>query len=170
MQTKNPRIRITNHGAENWRTEAQDIPRTPWVITGPPYATKAEALLHVDYAAWIALGEPMPMVIPPEVAEALAEVDRRQNANGQNGELTALRKLAETVRAAAAGHPELVTSEPEPAEDEPFTSDELRCLVASAAELWDNTDRERAGDYLSQRQQEVLDKAYALWVPEMNGS
>jgi hypothetical protein len=34
----------------------------------------------------------------PPVAEALAEVDRRQNTSGQNGELTALRVLAEAVR------------------------------------------------------------------------
>jgi hypothetical protein len=117
--------------------------------------------------------------IPSAVADVLAGVDRaaaelmRVRDLGEDDDAAdahhtaALCDLAESVRAAAVGHPEL-TMAPEPAEDEPFTSDELRCLVASAAELWDNIDRERAGDYLSQRQQEVLDKAYALWVPEMN--
>lgn len=46
--TKDPRVRVANHGPRNWRTEVQDEPGAAWDITGPPYASKAEALLHVD--------------------------------------------------------------------------------------------------------------------------
>jgi hypothetical protein len=42
---------VENHGRENWRTEVQDEPGASWVITGPPYATRAEALAHVDDTA-----------------------------------------------------------------------------------------------------------------------
>ena len=45
--TRNPRIRIVNHGPQNWRTEAKDDSGS-WDITGPPYATKLEALSQVD--------------------------------------------------------------------------------------------------------------------------
>lgn len=45
--TKDKRVRVINHGKENWRTEVLD--NGQWVITGPPYATKTEALLYVDY-------------------------------------------------------------------------------------------------------------------------
>jgi hypothetical protein len=51
VKTSDPRIRVTNHGRENWRTEVQDGRGAPWDITGPPYPTKAEALSHVDQVA-----------------------------------------------------------------------------------------------------------------------
>lgn len=45
--TRNPRIRVVNHGRKNWRTECRDD-CGEWGITGPPYATKLEALSTVD--------------------------------------------------------------------------------------------------------------------------
>jgi hypothetical protein len=50
-KTHDPRVRVANHGTGNWRTEVQDEPGASWDITGPPYPTKAEALLHVDETA-----------------------------------------------------------------------------------------------------------------------
>lgn len=50
-KTHDPRVQVVNHGPENWRTEVQDEPGASWDITGPPYPTKAEALLHVDETA-----------------------------------------------------------------------------------------------------------------------
>jgi hypothetical protein len=47
MKTKDARVRVINHGRENWRTEVKDD-TDGWVITGPPYPTRAEALLYVD--------------------------------------------------------------------------------------------------------------------------
>lgn len=47
-----------------------------------------------------------------------------------------------------------------------LTSDELRVLVKSAVELWENTGDE-TGDYLSSRQQEVLSKARQLYYEEL---
>lgn len=47
MKTRNPRIKIENYGTENWRTECQDD-CGDWAITGPPYATKTEALSMVS--------------------------------------------------------------------------------------------------------------------------
>lgn len=64
MKTHDPRVRVANHGHEDWRTEVQDEPGAEWSITGPPYPTRTEALLHVDYAAWIAFGTPMPAQSP----------------------------------------------------------------------------------------------------------
>ena len=43
MQTRNDRIKIENYGTRNWRTVVQDD-CGEWAITGPPYATKIEAL------------------------------------------------------------------------------------------------------------------------------
>jgi hypothetical protein len=48
-------------------------------------------------------------------------------------------------------------------------ADELRALVTSAAELWDNIDRERANDYLSTMQVAALDKALRLYHAELGG-
>ena len=45
--TRNPRIRIENYGRQNWRTVVQDD-SGDWAITGPPYATKLEALSMVS--------------------------------------------------------------------------------------------------------------------------
>ena len=42
-QTRNDRIRIVNCGRKNWRTVVQDD-CGDWDITGPPYATKMEAM------------------------------------------------------------------------------------------------------------------------------
>jgi hypothetical protein len=44
--TRYPGIRIAHHGARNWRTEYHD--GAGWDVTGPAYATKAEALEQVD--------------------------------------------------------------------------------------------------------------------------
>jgi hypothetical protein len=51
--TSDPRIRVVNHGRENWRTEVNDPFNEPatmpdWHVTGPPYPTKAIAMGHVD--------------------------------------------------------------------------------------------------------------------------
>lgn len=54
--TRNPRIRIVNHGLKNWRTEVLDDLGS-WDITGPPYATKAEALLYVPDVERSCFGE-----------------------------------------------------------------------------------------------------------------
>jgi hypothetical protein len=48
-----------------------------------------------------------------------------------------------------------------------WPADELRALVMTAGELWDNIDRTRAGEYLSLRQMEVLDKAHAAYYAEL---
>jgi hypothetical protein len=48
--TRDPRVRVVNYGPRNWRTEAQDADGS-WSITGPPYASKTEALLMVDQVA-----------------------------------------------------------------------------------------------------------------------
>ena len=46
--TRNDRIRIVNAGGrKNWRTVVQDD-CGDWDITGPPYATKMEALSMVS--------------------------------------------------------------------------------------------------------------------------
>jgi hypothetical protein len=47
MKTKDPRVRVTGFGRENWRTVARDD-CGDWAITGPPYPTRTEALLAVD--------------------------------------------------------------------------------------------------------------------------
>jgi hypothetical protein len=65
-------------------------------------------------------------------------------------ELTALRKVAKVAKSYDAALP--------------FTADELRALVMSAGELWDNIDRNRAGEYLSGWQQTVLSQAHALYL------
>jgi hypothetical protein len=44
-----------------------------------------------------------------------------------------------------------------------WTADELRCLVMTAGELWDNIPRARAGEYLSERQLAMLHKANATY-------
>lgn len=61
MKTSHPRIKVENYGWENWRTVAQDD-LGEWAITGPPYPTKAEALLHVPAVARDYFGEWAPAV------------------------------------------------------------------------------------------------------------
>ena len=56
--TADPRVRIAGYGARNWRTEVQDEPGADWVITGPCYLTKADALLMVDETVSRHFGEP----------------------------------------------------------------------------------------------------------------
>ena len=80
------------------------------------------------------------------VADALAEVDRRQNTSGQNGELTALRALAEAVRVSLIAFPE----------------GDVRTLAVTAAELFDSADPDVLAD-LSARQAEIVDKAHKLF-------
>jgi hypothetical protein len=60
MKTHDERIRVTNHGRENWRTEVQDEPGAEWSITGPPYPTRAEALVNVPRVAAECFGEARP--------------------------------------------------------------------------------------------------------------
>jgi hypothetical protein len=57
--TRNPRIRIENHGPGNWRTEVMDDAEftVSWHIVGPPYATKLEALSMVGDVESVYLGE-----------------------------------------------------------------------------------------------------------------
>ena len=45
--TRDPRIKIGNYGRGNWRTVVRDDDGT-WGITGPPYATKLEALSTIS--------------------------------------------------------------------------------------------------------------------------
>jgi hypothetical protein len=47
-QTKDPRVRVGQWGAGNWRTVVQDEPGGEWSITGPPYPTRVIAMGHVD--------------------------------------------------------------------------------------------------------------------------
>lgn len=75
------------------------------------------------------------------VADALAVVDRKQNTNGQNGELTALRNLAEAVRASLTAFSEL----------------DVRALAVTANDLGGGA------TYLPREQRAVLDKAQALF-------
>lgn len=59
--TRDKRVRIAGYGPGNWRTEVPtEDGLTEWDITGPPYATKADALANVDYTLWVAYGVPMP--------------------------------------------------------------------------------------------------------------
>lgn len=78
------------------------------------------------------------------VADALAVVDRKQNTSGQNGELTALRALAEAVRASLTA----------------FSEGDVRTLAVTALELDYEFD---SGDMLTERQREVLDRAHKLF-------
>jgi hypothetical protein len=58
--TRHPRIRVVNHGRRNWRVEFRDD-LGEWAITGPPYATQAEALVNVtDKLIWTLFGEGTP--------------------------------------------------------------------------------------------------------------
>lgn len=81
------------------------------------------------------------------VADALAEVDRRQNTSGQNGELTALRALAEAVRSSLTE----------------FSETDVRALAVTAGELYRNDYKGTAEEYLSERQFEVLGRARELF-------
>lgn len=56
MKTKDPRVRVENYGPGNWRTVARDD-IGEWAITGPPYATRAEALANVDATIAVFFGE-----------------------------------------------------------------------------------------------------------------
>lgn len=49
-ETSDPRVRVENYGPKNWRTLVRDDV-SGWGITGPPYPTKAEALVNVDHVA-----------------------------------------------------------------------------------------------------------------------
>ena len=74
-KTHDPRVRVVSHGTGNWRTEVQDEPGASWDITGPPYPTKAEALLHVDETAARCFDIPPPhhpllSVSPDQLASA----------------------------------------------------------------------------------------------------
>jgi DNA-binding PadR family transcriptional regulator len=82
------------------------------------------------------------------LADALAVVDRKQNTSGQNGELTALRELAEAVRASLIA----------------FDEGSVRTLAAAAEELYRNDYKGVAEQYLSEQQFAVLDKARELFV------
>lgn len=93
MKTRDPRIRVVNHGRENWRTEVQDERGAPWDITGPPYATKAEALAHVDDTAADYFGD--------GAGSVLAEL-RAQVAQLTAGKAELERKLYQEERRSAA--------------------------------------------------------------------
>jgi hypothetical protein len=56
--TRNPRIRVAFYGRLNWRTEVKDD-LGHWDITGPPYATRDEALLQVDAVERTHFGQPI---------------------------------------------------------------------------------------------------------------
>jgi hypothetical protein len=76
--TKDARVRIVGYGGSNWRTEVRDGDGQ-FDITGPPYATKTEALANVDYALWIGYGVPMPGAAAPlSTSELVSAVARAQ--------------------------------------------------------------------------------------------
>lgn len=75
------------------------------------------------------------------MADALAEVDRRQGASGQNGELTALRNLAEAVRASLVK----------------FSEGDVLALAVTANDLGGGA------TYLPRWQRAALDKALRLY-------
>jgi hypothetical protein len=54
--TRNPRIVIENYGPKNWRTVVEDD-CGDWAITGPPYATKLEALSMISEVERTYFGE-----------------------------------------------------------------------------------------------------------------
>jgi hypothetical protein len=94
IKTHDPRVQVANHGPGNWRTEVQDEPGASWDITGPPYPTKAEALLHVDETAERCFGTPASTdqdtralqarvdQLTAQVAELQAKVRQYQQSNG----------------------------------------------------------------------------------------
>jgi len=117
------------------------------VASNEPHATVDEVALLMASAYSTALsddaaGQAAESGTP--VADALAEVDRRQNTSGQNGELTALRALAEAVRVSLIAFPE----------------GDVRTLAVTALELDYEFD---SGDMLSAHQREVLARAHKLF-------
>ena len=71
--TSDPRIRVADHGHENWRTIVQDEPGGNWDITGPPYPTKQAALSHVDDVLCDYFGElPTRAALAERIERALA--------------------------------------------------------------------------------------------------
>jgi hypothetical protein len=90
--TKDPRVRVINHGRENWRTEARDD-CGEWAITGPPYPTQAEAFANVDAVVANYFGTPVDTSrAPVTLREAMAS-------------LTQIRAYAEGL--CIPGHPEV---------------------------------------------------------------
>jgi outer membrane murein-binding lipoprotein Lpp len=93
-KTHDPRVQVANHGPANWRTEVQDEPGAAWDITGPPYPTKAEALLHVDETAERCFGTPVSAdqdtralrsrigQLTAQVAELERKVNQYRSSNG----------------------------------------------------------------------------------------
>lgn len=119
--TRDKRVRIAGYGPGNWRTEVPtEDGLTGWDITGPPYATKAEALSRVDYALWVSYGEPMPGQAPVFASGYTdrAGIDSRANsALGRIDRISAMTHYPSAVRLALiaqvmAGEPVLTDTAP----------------------------------------------------------
>lgn len=71
-KTADPRVRIAQNGARDFRTEVQDEAGADWSITGPVYLTRAEALLMVDETVSRHFGEPT----HDRIRSLMAQVER----------------------------------------------------------------------------------------------
>jgi hypothetical protein len=102
--TRDKRVRIAGYGPGNWRTEVPtEDGLSGWDITGPPYATKAEALASIDYALWVAFGVPVPgrPASPASGYTDRAGIDSRANsALGRISRISAMTHYPSAVRLA----------------------------------------------------------------------
>jgi hypothetical protein len=64
VQTKDPRVQVTNFGPANWRTVVKDD-LGDWAVTGPPYPTRTEALTNVDRVVDEYFGDVKPDPLAP---------------------------------------------------------------------------------------------------------
>lgn len=85
------RVRVVSYAPDNWRTEIKDGDGE-FDITGPAYASKAEALSRIDYALWIGYGDPMPGV--PVISPASGYTDRAGIDNRANSALSRIDRIS----------------------------------------------------------------------------
>jgi hypothetical protein len=96
--TKDPRIRLACHGAENWRTVVQDDPHSAWDITGPAYPTAAAALGRVDDVLTDYFGElPSRALLAARIDRALDLAREYGNIQGDAHRAWTLRRMVEEL-------------------------------------------------------------------------